>query len=111
MNFHDKQKMLITKLHEKTRNNEIVWSEDVGKNTYKTSLPKSFIKIKKNVDDLQLPQFIVSIYNEEGVLVEVFDQTDIDYPIKYFDTLYENARRIALDADKVLDEVLASLDA
>ena len=106
MSFKEKQEKLIERLLEKTLHGQISWSEGIRSGVYQTSFPNSTIKIEENEED----DICISIFNEEAKLIESFRETDLPpiYSMK-FRKLYENARRIALGAEKVLDDVLALL--
>lgn len=110
MNFKEKQEVLINKLREKTLQGLIAWTEGIEKNTYQTSLPKTSIQIERTFDE-DCVTYTVSIFNEEGKLIESFNQYDLNTTSTLFSEIYDNARRIALGADKILDDVLASLEA
>lgn len=117
-----KQMKLVQKLADLTRVGSLEWKPSVKNDVFQLSFRDNTIRIGQNV----LPGFEgardiqIQLINGEGELVESFTDVDLEndienprppgnwYPL--MSDLYESARRIALGAEKVLDELLSDLD-
>ena len=104
---------VIKQLHKKTLAGKIFWEATVEADVYQASFPGSTIKIFPQGAD-----YVVMIYNDEGVLIEEVNDTDFDPddfgdedPYAFLDELYSMARRRALGVDEALDSLLDELEA
>jgi hypothetical protein len=91
----------------------------VNAGTFQVSFRDNTLRIttKANQDGIDV---VVQLLNGNGELVESFSDADLSHQtasgsgkswFSIMEELLENARRKALGADKVLDEIIADLDA
>ncbi|ULO25242.1 hypothetical protein [Methylocystis sp. SB2] len=116
-----KQMKLVNKLVELTNAGELEWKQSVKNDVFQLSLRDNTIMIKLNHDDFDIPDVEIDLINGDGQLVESFTDSNLradnespeemrDKWYSLMSDLYESARRIALGADKVLNEILSDLD-
>jgi hypothetical protein len=118
----EKYGQLIDKLAVKTDRREIKWKEGVLPNSFQASFPRQSIVLSRmSLCDPEevAPEFrnrheyIISIVNEFGTTVDEISNFDLEGKnARYWsivEDLYKTARRQALDAEKVLDELLSEL--
>ncbi len=106
---------LVRQLHKKTREGRLSWETAVDAKVYQVILPRSATKIEGNEDrDI----YRISVTNQDGIVVDSFTNRDLDgsdddnWSEDYTEMMrdiYKEARRMALSADRVIDEVLAKL--
>jgi hypothetical protein len=123
-----KHAKLIALLLNKTRNRELVWKETARGNTFQVSFPKVSVQISE--EDESIVQ--VSIINDKGEVVDSFTNYEFreliealkdSEPFAFLPNgefgvlesrdavmdVFHLARRVALGADRALDEVLSLL--
>ncbi len=122
---YGKEMKLVTKLSELTDAGMVDWQPSIHEGTFQVSFRDNTLRITtKPTESFEEPEEAVDVevqlLNESGVLVEKF--TDIDLQnddenkevrghwYRLLRKLYEAAKKRALGASKVLDEILAELD-
>jgi hypothetical protein len=109
----------VKQLSKLTESGTIDWKPSINVNTFQVSFRDNTLRITSRPNENE-QDFLVQLVNSNGELVETFsdlDLNDSDEPTEsrkswfgILRDLYENARRKALGADKVLDEIIADLD-
>lgn len=109
---------LVRGLSKKTHAGTLNWTESPDENEFVCSVGSSSIALEhipRNQTGTADELFVVSVYNEDGVLMDKFNDEEIvgEYGNVYEDTSYEamkdiynTARRRALGAEQLLDSIL-----
>jgi hypothetical protein len=114
-----KHAVLIERLIRKTAEGQTEWKKSVLEDRFQISFRDNTVRIKAPPEgDYDNPVFILELMNGEGTVVESVSDEELDRDIpmgkhhwfKQLSSLFEMARRSALGADKVLNEILADLD-
>lgn len=109
---------LLRLLVEKTEEKKLAWKETLNSHEYMVSFPGNTVTISDRSQD-EKPGISICVLNKYGDVVEEFGEEDFTLfdgieegvnPIDVLRKLYSDARRIALDADKEVDSVLAHLE-
>ena len=116
---YKQQIVLIDRLADKTRSGELDWKPAVEEASYQVSLKKNSVLLRMENSSSGNPSYHLHLFDSNGVDVETFSDFDIDremfgeadrdYYRKMRD-LYESVRRRVLGADKVLNDILKSLE-
>jgi hypothetical protein len=108
---------IVDLLAKKTEDNEIEWKESPISDIYQVSFANYSLTISEVYNSRQdVTDYVVSILNSEGNMVDSFSDVDLDKSsggtryLSILRDLYQNARRQALGVDKALDEILKELD-
>jgi hypothetical protein len=110
--------LLLQRLHEKTLKGLIAWESTELDDVFQYTMPEVSIRIskKRSRQYQDSYDFILTIYNQEGTLIEEIADTDLKDEIIVSGTvydlmkdIYENARRIALGVDQAIDRILEEL--
>lgn len=110
----EKQQKLVDILLKRTRAGSMDWKDTPKEGVYQVSFANSSVQIKQG-GDFSDELFIISLLNRDGEVVDTFNDEDID-PSRggpYYKAMREictTARRTALGAEKVLDEILGELE-
>jgi hypothetical protein len=115
---YSRHKNLAEMLISKTASNQLVWEPSIKDNTFQVSIRKNTVRISKFDDENPI---VLSIFNQDGDLVEAFDAEELrrDGERIVFEggtwyealrDLYLQARRTALQSDKIMDEILEGLN-
>ncbi len=114
MTVEEKLWKLVQLLDERTEANTVAWEAIPNKKAFQTAFPNSAVRITE-VDTEESPDYVISVFNESGTLIERASDVDIGTAIpntksfaKMAD-LYKRARRGALGVDRALDHLLESL--
>src|SRR5438132_13026494 len=89
----------------------IPWDQSAERGVYQVAFPGYGVQIRRVKDD-----FVLSVLNEEGTVIEVFDDTQVpvgeftDGPFSAMLELYERARRQALGVEEALDFIISELE-
>ncbi|MDM8544037.1 hypothetical protein QUF90_23420 [Desulfococcaceae bacterium HSG9] len=107
----DKIEKLIEALNNKTKKQMINWEETVERGVYLAALTNSGVRISCRIqtDETAGEEFhehILTVLNGHGMLVDEIKTVD-NYKMK---ELYENARRMAMNADNVIENMLNELN-
>jgi len=104
--INQKQMQLIQKLLEKTRKQEIHWKETETVEEFQISFPSSSVRISGSGEKI-----VLGIFNEEGTIIDVIRENELftQETNQSLIELLHLARRDALNADKILDKIIASL--
>jgi hypothetical protein len=115
-----KQAGMVKKLSDLTDSGVIEWKPSVNEGTFQVSFRDNTLRITTRGAQEQ-PDVVINLINHNGEIVESFNDIDLndsDQPTGSTKSwygimreLFENARRKALGADRVLDEIIADLDA
>ena len=111
---HEKQYKLADAIIEKTAEDKIEWKETFDESAFEASLKEYTIKISMDVDFNSDVNYLISILNKDGKLIEVFSDEDLDKNGKhdYYCALrdaYELIRRKTKGIEKALDDILDEL--
>ncbi len=115
---YDKLIRIARLIYEKTKNGEIKWEATADEGTFQASLSNYSILIRRlpNVSPVitlvgNPTYFALQICNEQGQVIE--ELTDYDAVAADFKLgeLFELARRMAMDVEKALDELIGTLEA
>jgi hypothetical protein len=114
MTVDEKLWKLASLLYQRTSSGQIKWEQTARKNSFLTAFPNHSVQIGYEEGGAMTPPlYRLSVFNEDGALVE--DTTDLGigataergaYPLS---EIYALARRSAIGADAVLDELIAEL--
>jgi hypothetical protein len=118
MAFEEQIDKLVEKLTELTRTDKVAWQETADENTFLTGVGKSMVTIGRVNSGPAAPCF-VRILDDSGKTIEEayapnLAARDRDIAVRDLDrlrTLHELARRSALKSDKVVSDLLSSLEA
>jgi hypothetical protein len=111
-----KYEALLSRLVSKTNHNELDWRESPSADTFQTSFANYSVTISETEGRRGQIDYVVSLINSEGVVVDNISDTDLDsgsgdtYFFQMLRGLYQAARRRALGVDNALDEILKELD-
>ena len=112
---YDKLIRIAQLIYEKTKNGEIKWEATPDEGTFQASLASYSILIKRS-PNVSLPvttlntNFTLQICNEQGqVIEELTEYAAIAADFKIGE-LFELARRMALDVEKALDDLIGTLE-
>lgn len=108
----EKLAALLTRLHDRTMAGKLDWEETTRKNFYQVAFPEYAIRI--GPDDHG--DLVLRLYNKDNVLMEEVAANQLESHLRgipalvMMQDLYTAAKRKALNTDKALDELIASLD-
>src|SRR5262245_14080820 len=92
------------------------WSPGVEENSFQVSFKDNSVRIALGNNARGRALYRVELINSEGVVVDAFDDEDLDVAapqeyewFKNLRELYDMARRRALGADEVLNQILGEL--
>lgn len=109
MNIENKMASLVVKLHCKTIEGKLRWSESVKNETYNLAFTDSLVSISHK----SVVGYFLKVYDGMATLVEEVPDTAFlggESLYKILKEIYEGARRQAMNADKVIDDTLKDLD-
>ena len=112
----DEKMVTLAKLiHGKTIKGKIKWERTGKKTAFQASFNECTIKIsQENDQNDDINFYSISLYNNEGLLAEEATEYELmniwGEAKQSLRELYFHARRIALGADKTIDEIIASLE-
>ncbi|MGA3202083.1 MAG: hypothetical protein ABSF12_06275 [Bryobacteraceae bacterium] len=109
MAFETKIDKLIEKLTDLTSRDKVAWQDTADENTFLTAVGQSVVTVGRARSDAMAPCFI-RILDDTGKVIEEALDTDIQ-DWNRLRTLHELARRNALKSDKVVSDLLSSLEA
>jgi hypothetical protein len=104
---------LVQTLIQKTNENEIDWETTETSDVFQVGFPKYSIRISsEDMDSFGNPHAGISIYNNEGTLIEHAFDSDFFPPLQAdsLRKLHDAARRKAMGVDSALDNILNSLN-
>ena len=117
-----KQQKLVDLLLERTRKSKLEWQTTLADNAFQISFRDNSVRLEQVETGGNEPDYVVSLINSEGNVVENFSDVDLWQDQKdlsesdrknYYRALaelYALARRTALGSDKVLNSILNELD-
>ena len=121
--LNDQHIKLVDKISKLTRERKIEWKKSIVRipniigNAYQVSIGNASIRIStRNSPSSTDPDYIITILNGDGEVVESFSDVDlnetgkIETPFKILQEMYATAGRIALGADIILNDLLGDLD-
>lgn len=114
MDNFEKQKTLVIRLVELTKDGSVVWKEAVDTNSFRLDLSKNSVRIRE-VDNFSSIDYVIELIDEDGAAIDSFSDTELDHPHSsgpYFQamkTLFTQARRSATGSDRVLNTILEDL--
>ena len=110
----EKIEILLKKIYDKTMTGSIKWEETNKEGVYQAPLSGYSILISKRPSRKQADslEFVLSINNFTGELIEEVGDEDFDFEnsYEYMSQLYEGARRKAMGTDQAIDKILSALD-
>lgn len=119
---YGKHMHLVTTLAKLTKLGRIDWESTIDYGTFQVSFKNYTVRIFSKAGMNAENDVIVQLLNEEGLVAESFTDIDLnndsdntqDDRAYWYNTmveLYTYARRRALGVDKILDEIISSLEA
>ena len=105
---------LIGKLTDLTRAEKVVWQDTADENAFLTSVGNSTVIVGRLRSDPAAPCFIRVLDDAGKTVEEAFAPAVGDTTLEDWDrlrTLHELARRSALKSDKVVSDLLSTLEA
>lgn len=116
----EKQKKLVERLLDKTKQGKLEWRETVDTNRFRLSFSDSGLEIYSKGRQGQFEDdYIISMINAEGSVVDAFSDVDLNQSevvapdVSWYSKMMELhslAKRRALGSDEVLDTILNELD-
>jgi len=112
-------KAIIDILQRRTMDDKLVWEETEEEGFYQIAFPRYAVRVSKRptkVSGTTGTDYLVSIYNTEGKLID--EVSDLDMQEDYTDSdpyymmkeLYDNARRSAMGVQTALGDILKNLE-
>ncbi|TFV37155.1 hypothetical protein E4K66_20885 [Bradyrhizobium frederickii] len=115
-----KPKRLIKALFEKTQQGAIDWQESLAPDAFQVSFKDHTVQIARHDGPTEgSPVLVLSVLNEEGVMVDRFNDEELDHEdgtgqrltwFKTMNELHNLALRHARGADKALNAILEELE-
>ena len=108
---------VIDRLQERTGRGAVEWKKTVEDDSFLTAFPSGTVIVRSRTSYEQLVKppvsYEIQVFNSDGVLVDgatdaQLDQADDGTGLRLRE-LHAAARRAALGADKILDDLLANL--
>jgi hypothetical protein len=117
----EKQKILVSRLLERTTNGDLRWRETIHKNAFQVSLKENSVLVRQKPGEIpDVDDYEFQLINNEGQTVDSFLDLDLAKTedvqadkIKWYrlcEELYDLARRTALGSEQVLNQILRDLD-
>ena len=116
MTTEEKLFAIAQKLLSSTQAGKQNWEESVADATFITNMTKYSVTIEKihgmNEQGSRVPGMILSLLNSEGKTLESLRAMQFDLGDDYdlMEELFVAARRVALDVDRAIDDVLSELE-
>jgi hypothetical protein len=117
--MYEKQIELLTRLLDRTKEGMLDWKPTASDDAFQVSFKKTGLRISRDTDSNGETTYTVEMLDKNGNLVDSFTDTQLDLE-KYSAVnekfylatreAFELARRKALGADKVIDEIINELD-
>jgi O-succinylbenzoate synthase len=105
---------LVVSLHQKTIDGKLNWEQTDKRGIFQLSLPNYAIRFWMRSKGEQAADYIISIYDSEGNLVEQASDVDLKNDLsksyEIMKGMYELARRKAMGVDKALDDIISQLE-
>lgn len=114
---------LIERLLDLTTEGRIAWQETASEDDFVANLSQYVVTISRTDEatgtgEARTPRYWIRVADREGTLVDSASDADFDdiltligmSPIEGLKRLFDAARRKALNVDKALSELIASLD-
>jgi hypothetical protein len=114
MAFEGQIDKLIEKLTDLTRADKVIWKDTAAENTFLTGVGKSVVIVGRTRTDTAAPCFIRILDDAGKTIEEAFAPASGDSSLQDWDrlrTLYELGRRSALKSDKIVSDLLSTLEA
>jgi hypothetical protein len=114
-----KPKRLVNALFRKTQKGEIDWEESLSDNTFQVSFKDHTVQLGIAVSQEGSRIIVVSVLNEEGVVVDRFNDEELDHEdgergagpwYRMMQELHNLALRHARGADKALNSILSEIE-
>lgn len=106
-----KRELLVSKLVEKSRDDELSWEEGTGKDSVFVSFKTSSVTILKGRAWNNDICYTFVVRDAAGETVDRFDADDLSrVTIGQVSELYEKAWRQVKEADKTIDDILKELE-
>lgn len=112
---YQKLASLTKKLSEKTKKGEVDWEETAEKGVYQASFSDYSLHLSKIGEGVNI-KLLITIYDEEGQVMEQFDDEDIDpffldeNIFAVMKEMYEFARRRAMGTEQAINKILRILE-
>lgn len=109
---NDKLTSLIALLKQKTELGDVDWGETERPGVFQVSFPKYTVRLSRKMAPSNSYDYVISIIDMEGDIVEEVDDTDFpdDNMYHLMGELYEMARRKVKGVDEAIDDILKSLN-
>ncbi|EJN18241.1 hypothetical protein [Pseudomonas sp. GM80] len=104
---------IIKGVDRQTKSGKIDWEITETENVFQASFPNYSIRL--SYDELEFGNdYWLTIINNEGIVIESVSDVklkdEFEGAYKFMESLYANARRVALGVDKALDDLLSIFD-
>ncbi|MEZ5404251.1 MAG: hypothetical protein R2729_31520 [Bryobacteraceae bacterium] len=109
MTNRDRFAALIGKLLKRTRDGSLTWRETADEEEFLAPTPNASVLISQRFGRFGT-ELRIKILDDRGRVVETMDASENSGCEEEATELYEAARRTALNSERVLDELLQSLD-
>ena len=111
---HQKIASIIQRLSTVTAEQHDLWERTSEEGVFQASFLGYSVRLSINSDNYSEGQdYVLSIYDEDGVMVESVADTDLQgvlaQPYKMMQDLYESARRRTMGVEEALDTILDAL--
>jgi len=104
---------LIQGIVKQTEAGKINWEVTESEEVFQASFPNYSIRLSYTASDMGTDYWL-TIMNDEGSVIEsvsdVQIKSELDGSYRIMESLYSNARRVALGVDKALDDLLNIFD-
>lgn len=118
MDFPEQITKLVSKLTELSKNDKVAWQESGTKNTYIAQIGKAFVTVGMSSSE-PYGWYSLQVADDNGRIVDgvtapyagrgAIDSSFHDWDALH--SLYELARRRALQSERVVSELISSLEA
>lgn len=109
----DKLSSLLVELAKRTREGFLKWEPTAVEGVYQVAFPRYTVQICTERNEKGLADYVLSILNSDGVLIERAADPDLSSRVQnasgLMNELHSNARRQALGADQAIENILTDL--
>jgi hypothetical protein len=112
MSEDEKLAALLQRIYDKTVKGELRWEPTANGNAFTVAFARFSLSLERvsETDDL-MGYILLRISNDRGQTIEEFTEGQAaQIGFAHMNELFDRARRIAMDLDEALDELLSELD-
>lgn len=115
--LREKIELFLMRLHEKSLQNELPWTETGAEGEYKLSVPGYTVRVREAGGEEppggEANAYLLKIHDAGGRMIERIGDRDINLgykkTIEVFKQIHQSARRRAMGVNEALDELLKHL--